>query len=206
MSSDMFEIFLQYINKGATEDHALFLAGYDRGYFSKEELVFKFGILPLSGTKREDTREWRIPTDPFEKIVYVQNWNMWLEDRMWKMIHNVQVEMKRANLLKTKIIDRLFKVFPKNIEELRIEKRLKAISDSPGGEHIPFQITKVPKSTTSVFALQCLLQCSADEIKRILRITSRPQLTCTNGSTSKCLALKSELAKCGIIIEFHRQT
>ena len=37
---NVFESFLNYLDKGATEEEACYLVGYDIGFFCKEELEF----------------------------------------------------------------------------------------------------------------------------------------------------------------------
>ena len=197
-----FESFLEYLDKGATEEEAFFLVGHDIGFLCKEEVDFKLGDYVLPGIRLPMTRTWEIPTDSFDRIVYLKVWNTWLMDRIWRWVHNVQVEMQRKGLIKETVTDVLCHLQPQNIKEIQLETRLRDLASLKGDLELPFVIKKYRSKRLVTFAIQCLLQCPEKEAKRMLQTKIKPSFIMSKGSKEKSKKLKAIFADYGITVSF----
>ena len=197
-----FESFLGYLDRGATEEEAFFLVGYDIGFLCKEEVDFKLGHYILPGIRLPMTRTWDVPTDPFDRIVYLKVWNTWLMDRIWRWVHNVQVEMQRQGLIKETVTDILCHVHPQNIKEIQLETRLKELSSLKGDLEQPFVITKYKSKRITTFAIQCLLQCPEQEAQKLLQTKNKTSFIINKSSKEKSRRLKAIFSDYGITVRF----
>ena len=146
------------------------------------------------------TRQWTIPTDPFDRIVYLEVWNTWLLDRIWRWVHNVQVEMQRQGHIDYEVTDILVQTHPQNIKELQLEKRFKNIETQKGEHDQPFVFRKYRNKRTAIFAIQCLLNCSEQKAKQMITRNRQPSFIMCKSSKEKFKQLKSLFEDYGISI------
>ena len=197
----VFEDFLGYLERGATEESAILHAGYAQGFFCKQELIFRLGTLEIPQKSTQQPSRWSLPTDPFDRLVYIQCWSLWLEDQMWKQIHNIPIEMYQAGLSEDKPDNEtLFTRFPRDLKEYGIEKSLQKHLHEKKGEPTSLHICKVQRTSYARFALQVLLNCSVKTASKLIREGSRISVCYTMLPSSK-RAIKEILLGCGIFLQ-----
>jgi hypothetical protein len=193
---EYFEQFLDGINAGLTEAEALVEVTYDMGLITKNESARLVTMLEEATPNLK--RDWTVPEDAFEKVVFMTGWNEWVQCIAMKIMQNGTVLSVRSKDPEEAKNFTWVHHFPQTLDEMSLQQQIDALmADKTGFERKLTMYVNV-LNRRSIFALQCMLSLSEQEIRDMLKKRKRVSITLLHSGNGKFTKLKRLLRPYGL--------
>ncbi len=201
---EYFTCFLDAIKEGASQEKAWALVAYEQGLIIKEEVdaIAKY----FEGKESPFPEEYQeIPTDEFEKVVFLTAWNELVQANAWKMMHNGMVFHIAEKEGDTGVPQNLIHHYPQTLDELALQKCVEALLADKKGEKRTLIVRFEIVNRRSIFAFQCLVGLSEAKIRQLIRSNERKlSLTIAHAGNGKFTKLKELLRPYGLRLAMGR--
>ena len=196
------EQFLDVQKGGLSEKEALVQVAYEQGLITKQEMSPLIEHLSESGARLPEN--WTVPTDTFERVVFLTAWDKWVECIVSKLMHNAIVFNMMDNDPEQAKGFSLIHNFPSSLDELSLEHAVKALMQDKTGEERCLIVQVNVLNRRSLFAIQCMLPLPQREIRKILKENQQVAIILRHSGNGKFTKLKNLMHPYGLELRLTR--
>lgn len=196
------EQFLKVREEGLSEGETLVQVAYEQGLITKEEMSPLLEHLCESGARLP--KDWTLPRDKFEQVVFLTAWDKWVECIVSKLMHNAIVFNMMDNDPEQAKGFSLIHSFPSSLDELSLEHAVKALMQDKIGEERCLTLQVNVLNRRSLFAIQCLLPLPQREIRKILKENRQIAIILRYSGNGKFTKLKNLMHPYGLELRLTR--
>ena len=199
---EFIEQFLNVQKGGLSEKEALVQVAYEQGLITKQEMSPLIEHLGASGARLP--KDWTVPRDKFEQVVFLTAWDKWVECIVSKLMHNAIVfNMMDSDPEQAKGFS-LIHNFPSSLDELSLEHAVKALMQDKTGEERCLTVQVNVLNRRSLFAIQCMLPLPQREIRKILKENRQVAIILQHSGNRKFTKLKNLMHPYGLELRLTR--
>lgn len=199
---EFIEQFLNVQKGGLSGKEALVQVAYEQGLITKQEMSPLLEHLGMSGARLP--KDWTLPRDKFEQVVFLTAWDKWVECIVSKLMHNAIVfNMMDSDPEQAKGFS-LIHNFPSSLDELSLEYAVKALMQDKTGEERCLTVQVNVLNRRSLFAIQCMFPLPQREIRKILKENRQVAIILRHSGNEKFTKLKKLMHPYGLELRLTR--